>query len=281
MRSGRQHDGHIARCGLVLGAALALGVAPVRSQTPPPAQSTAALIATRLPPYRNRLLGVFNAETGEPIEGALIMDALTRASSVTTSTGTVSLVFLPEGGSLLRIQKVGYRPQTQMVEISPADTAPLTILLTSVTTTLPTVVTTDSARVYISPALRGFEERRKQHFGHFITEAELRKNDNRRMTALVRQFPNVRIICPRTGRRLGECFAATNRQLSRHAILGGSPCVIDLYIDGVRSTDDDLEKLNVNLFAGVEFYSGAATIPPQFNGTGSACGVIALWTRER
>ena len=30
----------------------------------------------------------------------------------------------------------------------------------------------------------------------------------------------------------------------------------------------------------VELYSSAATIPMQYNGTGSACGVILIWTRS-
>ena len=33
--------------------------------------------------------------------------------------------------------------------------------------------------------------------------------------------------------------------------------------------------------AAVEFYAGGATIPVQHNKTGSNCGVLLLWTRER
>ena len=32
--------------------------------------------------------------------------------------------------------------------------------------------------------------------------------------------------------------------------------------------------------AGIEVYTGAATIPPQFGGPDRRCGVVAVWTRD-
>ena len=45
--------------------------------------------------------------------------------------------------------------------------------------------------------------------------------------------------------------------------------------------DNNLQQMRVDQFAGVEFYPGGATIPSQYNKTGSSCGVLLLWTRER
>jgi hypothetical protein len=236
--------------------------------------------AAQLPAYRLRVLGVFDSQTGDPVEGAQVTDLMSKTSALTTVTGTVALSYLPDGGSLVRIQKIGYTPQTLMVAISPADTIPITIALVPLAQTLPTVVTRDSAPTYISPGLQAFEERRKLGFGHFITEAELRKNDYKKMTTVVMRFPSVRIICPTKGQRQGECFAVGTRSATKLGILGGL-CEIDVYIDGIVSTDNDLQKLDVNEFAAVEYYGGGATIPMQYNRTGSACGVMLFWHRER
>jgi hypothetical protein len=49
----------------------------------------------------------------------------------------------------------------------------------------------------------------------------------------------------------------------------------------VRDEWRDLEKMQVPQFGGIEIYSSPATIPPLYNMTGSACGVILMWTRDR
>jgi hypothetical protein len=202
-------------------------------------------------------------------------------SSLTTKTGTVSLVFLPDSGSIVRVQKVGYQPATMVVKISPEDTVPLTMLLNAVVTTLPTVVTKDTGSRHMSPGLRDMEERRRQGFGYFITEPELRKNDSKRMTNVIRTLPNINMVCPRPERpRYGECWATSGRIGSKNAFLGGS-CPLDVYINGVISPDNDLEKLAVSEFAGVELYLGGASIPSLYNKKVSSCGVLLLWMRDR
>jgi len=227
--------------------------------------------AARLPAYRARVLGVFDANTGEPIEGAQVTDILSKVSSLTTKTGTVSLIFLPDSGSVVRVQKIGYQPATMLVKISALDTVPITMLLNGVATALPTVVTKDSNTRSLSPGLRAMEERRRTGFGYFVTEAELRKNDSKRMTSIVRTFPSVNIACPSKGLRIGECWAVGVRR----------GCPVEVYINGIISTDNDLQKMPVSEYAGVEFYAGAATIPTEYNKTGSSCGVLLFWMRDR
>jgi hypothetical protein len=71
-------------------------------------------------------------------------------------------------------------------------------------------------------------------------------------------------------------------------------CYATVYVDGAlyytKATDapgvrtsgpPDMRRLDANDYAGIEFYPGGATIPPQYNGTDSGCGVLLLWTRER
>src|ERR1051325_4893082 len=79
--------------------------------------------------YRYRLLGVYDEQTGDPIEGVEVTDVVSGNSSLATSTGRVSLLFRPEGGRLVRLRKVGYAVQTMPVTISPPDTTPITVAL--------------------------------------------------------------------------------------------------------------------------------------------------------
>lgn len=221
--------------------------------------------------YRGRILGVFN-QAGDPIEGAEVIDVLTQTRALTTKTGTVSLAFLADSGSLIRVQKIGFRPVTMLVSISPMDTVPVTVVLDAVTTVLPAVVTKDSAPHHISPGLQAFEERRRLGFGRFVTEVELRKHDSGPLTNVVRNM-GVNVGCSIYPL---QCFAGSSRS-------AGTSCKFDVYVDGVavNPSDRDLEKMPANQFGGIEAYLGPATIPPLYNKTGSACGVLLLWSRER
>src|SRR5690348_13573558 len=98
-----------------VASALCSAVAMLPAQTP--AQDTAA--KPRDLAYRYRVLGVFDAASGDPVEGVEVIDVLNGNKALTTKTGTVSLMFLPDGGSLVRLRKVGYEMQTMTVAISP------------------------------------------------------------------------------------------------------------------------------------------------------------------
>jgi len=85
--------------------------------------------AVALPTYRYRLLGVFDQDTGDPIEGAHVTEVKSGDYVTTTATGTVSLIFLPEGSSLLKITRAGYQALDLSVDIGPNATTALTLLM--------------------------------------------------------------------------------------------------------------------------------------------------------
>ena len=95
-----------------------------RAERGAPAESTGVF-----PSWRVRILGVFDNESGESIEGAEVVDVVTGTTALTTKTGTVSLAFLPEGGSEVLVKKAGYKPLMIEVLISPRDTVPITLTM--------------------------------------------------------------------------------------------------------------------------------------------------------
>src|SRR5579884_4173835 len=165
-----------------------------------------------LPSYRARVLGVFDDASCAPLDSVRVTDVLNGNSSLTTRTGTVALYFLPDGGGLVRLQKVGYEMQTLLVPISPADTAPLTITLRRVTE-LARVLTTAQPSKYISPALRNFEERRRgATTGYFVGDSVLRANESQRLSDLLAsRMPNMQFVGGFSGAmfllRSGRCAA--------------------------------------------------------------------------
>jgi len=70
-------------------------------------------------------------------------------------------------------------------------------------------------------------------------------------------------------------------------------CWVTLYLDGAKIYDasmterdstyrpPDMGRMDGTDLGGIEYYAGGATMPPQFNATGSNCGTLLLWSRER
>lgn len=262
-------------------AAIVMGVSIGRAQSTPATQT--------VPAYRLRILGVFDEASGEPVEGADVIDVLSNTKAATTKTGTVSLFFLPDGGSMVRIRKVGYEPQTFMVAIDSATKTPITVLLKPATTTLPTVTVTDSAPKTLTPRLREFEEHRKAGFGQFVGEDVFRKSDNMAMSdLLLGHMPGLQTVLTSTGATL----LVSSRVACKGSAFGTCRlpnCFVTVYIDGVRVYDasmpaspaNDMGHLSAMDFAAAEFYAGGAILPAGISATNSQCGTLVLYTRDR
>ena len=258
---------------LALTAALAtVGLLSARQQAG--GQGTPAASVDQ--PYRHRVLGVFDEQSGAAIEDAEVTDILAGLTARTSSSGAVSLAFLPDGGGLIRIRKFGYEQVTMLVRISPADTAPITIILRRVAT-LPTVVTRDSM-LFRSARLQGFAERLgTSHAGRFIRPDQLRREGDRPLgEVLIHLIPGITIT---SGRHSGYLL-----QRSAHCGRGSAP---DVYLDGIPVAHPqpgapiDLSDFQTGNLAGVEYYATASLAPLEFGGTSTACGVLVLWTREK
>lgn len=263
-----------------------------------------------LPPYRSRVLGVYDDATGAPVDSVRVTDVLNGNSSLTTATGTVALYFLPDGGSLVRVQKIGYVVQTFTIAISAADTAPITITMRRVTELGPMVTKARETPQYIAPGLRGFEERRLSpaHTGYFVSDSVLRANEGHLLAdVLVSRMPGI---------QFGSGEASAKFLLrSPRCTNGGPPAV---YVDGVATTPDlrpdapgygnyfsppktifgqpmpgaggsknidavaiDLTRFDVSSVQGVEWYPDSEMLPIEFSHSGNRCGALLIWTRER
>lgn len=137
---------------------------------------------------RARVLGVFDRQTGEPIEGVEVRDYANGFTALTTRTGTVALLLADTLGTLVNIKKIGYTPQTIMVGTAVKDTVPLTIdMLRAGQLLEKIIVTADGRSLKLGPydtvqmlLNNGFYERRATAaapLDAFITGDKLRASD--------------------------------------------------------------------------------------------------------
>ena len=148
-------------------------------------------------------------------------------------------------------------------------------------------VSAEAPPLYISSALRDFEARRvKGPTGRFVSEKELRVNDNRTLPDVLRKLTGTRLIV-----RWSNTYVASTRGTSAGLALSGNPnrpCLVAVYLDGLRlyggpgDPPVDVQRLQVRDLGGVEFYQGGASVPQEYSMTkGSDCGTLLLWSRER
>ncbi|HEU4990561.1 MAG TPA: hypothetical protein VFT41_12310 [Gemmatimonadaceae bacterium] len=258
---------------LALAGALCLGPARAAAQ-----DSTRGDLVVR-----TRLIGIFDAQTGAPIDSAEVKDVFTGLSALTTATGTVVLP-LDTAGAFLRVRKIGYNMNTFMVPNSVADSMPVTLVLEPVSRTLPAMVSSTKG-VVRGPAdtslkleVSGFYNRRQlgeAPASAYVSQAQIARWRPTLLTDLA----------ARTGRPW--MFQCT------------------IYIDGVltnvpptnlgpgrpaRNLTAGIDQLlDPTVVAGVEVYR-ASEVPPEYNATVVGAGALSsgastagcvtlIWTR--
>ena len=227
----------------------------------------------RRSPPRGRLLGVYDATTGDPVAGADVIDVLTGDHALTTATGTVSLWFLRANGSMVRVQKIGYKPWQSIVD--PRDTMPVTVVLEHAIAELPTVLSTAKPDISKDAGTRdGFEHRCQAANVSCVRDDVIASHPSTTLGDLLSKLPG---FIPGTG-------------LSMHSTTGGR-CMPNYFVDGhewnskamggppietgtvprkAPFSSSDIEE--------VEVYPADAVRPLRFTGN-SSCGTIAIWTK--
>jgi len=192
------------------------------------------------------------------------------------------------------VRHVGFAPLYDTITVADGARIEREFMLSEQATQLDSVRVTAAVRKNISPALTDFEARRKSGFGHFITEDELRKNDDRQLLdVIVGRIPGTKSFP--VSKHQNVFYIASGRQCAPGpAIINCKPgqanfCPVTLYVDGIMVYDasgvaidpPDMRNYDIRHYAAVEYYAGGATTPVKYNATSSGCGVLLLWSRER
>ena len=239
--------------------------------------------------------GVANAEILVPA-----LDINTR----TGETGEYRVAVAP-GRYLVMVRVPGFKSATDSVTVTAAVDAPLNFVLHAAAVQLDSVVTNATPKKYISGNLNDFEERMHSHGGgSFVGDSVLRQNENRRLPEVLEsrlhgvQFFRSILAPPgenpdavwAIGSRSGGMSAcgAFQKCPGAHGSTNPDVCYSSVYVDNVLIYDPrrmpgvippDLSMYNTSDVAGVEYYTGGASTPAQFNS--NPCGVLAIWTREK
>lgn len=233
---------------------------------------------------------------GRPLGGAQVI--LTGGRMVeTTEDGHFRIVPLRPADYSITIRRIGYEPVVAHIVVQEGSTVDVDVELKPAAPALlgEVRVTTDSQR---SGKLLALERRRAaQSGGTYIMEATLDSARGRSLSDVIRQrVSGARIIMyPRIGAELlmsrrGESTISQQPRADPSDARSPAGCFSQVVLDGVviytpSSTTmmaaPDLRRIRPETLVAMEYYAGPATTPPEFGGTGAACGTLVLWTKER
>jgi hypothetical protein len=212
--------------------------------------------------------GVVTDTSLAPIPGASVSLLGSRIHVVTGENGRFRIVALPAGQHVVVVHRLGHVPVSAVLQLADGDTARPSLMLRPIVRALDTMVV--SERAYTA-RMSEFEERRKAGYGHFLTQADIERRHAVFFGDLIRPVLSVRVVTG-AGVHVFEEYA--------HSVRSG--CAFTVFLDGVQlPKPTDLNQLSSpNDVAGIEIYSGPATIPVQYNTQGAWCGVILVWTKS-
>jgi len=165
----------------------------------------------------------------------------------------------------LTIRHLGYRPSVTQWDVG-SDSMNLNLQLVRIPTELPSIHVTARAQPFDS-RLAGFNSRRQQGVGYYVTRDQIEKRSDHVVTDVLREVPGIRLRTLTGG--------------GRQAYMSGSRCAALVYVDGFPATQGgfDLNGIDLDAVEGIEVYPNESSMPSEFiaPGGGEQCGVVAIW----
>ncbi|MBY0489214.1 MAG: carboxypeptidase regulatory-like domain-containing protein [Gemmatimonadaceae bacterium] len=213
-----------------------------------------------------------------PLDNADVTVIGTAAKVITGENGRFRMMQVPSGQYLIVVRRIGFAPTSGIIEVPAGDTVRLAYALVRSGMLLDTVRVREQR---VSLRMLEFEQRRKLGTGQFVTRDMLERRGSMYAKDFLRNLTGV-IVSPLSGDQFAGTVALSKREGGSVFGDGAGACAMQVLLDGIilpRNFNLDLLPPPKQI-AGIEVYSGSATVPPQFGGPDRRCGVIAVWTRD-
>jgi hypothetical protein len=223
--------------------------------------------------------------TGNPLQGVEVVIGASAPLATSGANGTFRTASVPSGEQTIVFRAVGYKPQELRRPFAAGDSIAVEVVMPVGVQVLP-VLTTRAERRAVSPRMAGYFERKERGLGTFIDDSLLRSREHSPVSDVLRRVPGLTLTYLPNG---GGVAVQMSRAMARG--LKGNRCYAQVFLDGMRiyapgqqSADPrgfSIDEFKVVHLQAIEVYKGPAATPAEFNMTGSSCGTLLLWTRDR
>jgi hypothetical protein len=228
---------------------------------------SATCVAIAMPAYSQGsvLAGRVLSDSGTVLVGAEVVLNGPQNSQRTNDKGEFKFAGVPAGLHIVGVRMPGFAPTIDTIKVEEASEILREYNLSRIETTLPRVPVTTTL---LDRKLFEFHERRRMGIGRFLDSAEFANARGTRTSDRLKKLPGLKIG---RGRFSNEAYVLSTRS--------PSVCRAAIWLDGIKLTDLNVNELNPNMIAAVEWYAGPASVPAKFNVTSAVCGVLVIWTR--
>jgi hypothetical protein len=214
--------------------------------------------------------GTIKDSTGIPIPGVEVVLLQVRGVVYSDSLGVFRFANISPGKRQLHFRRLGFSPKSNDADISEGQTLALAVVLEPYATEIEGMTVEEATRRH--QVLSDFYDRSSRGFGHFVTREQIEKRNPMNLSDMMRMIPGARLVPLRGGSQATLRFSRAQ---------GARDCPPQYWVDGVKAWNLNIDDIVPQDVEGIEVYSGASTVPPQFNtreGT-TICGVVLIWTR--
>lgn len=217
------------------------------------------------------LSGVVTDTDDLALVGVVVSVANTSLAARTDDRGEFRITGLPAGSLEVTARRLGFSPQTRVVDPAVAENGRIHFRLEALPALLDQVHV-ERKPIRYTGRLAGYYQRlERRSGGQFITRADIDRDESRTLSQLISSSPGMNRVALRSG---GGAVR-----------MRGRFCRPLVWIDGVPmpAGEVDLDAFPLYTLHGVEMYLGGTTAPLEYTAQGnrSSCGSILLWSRGR
>ncbi|HEX2190286.1 MAG TPA: carboxypeptidase regulatory-like domain-containing protein [Longimicrobiaceae bacterium] len=212
--------------------------------------------------------------SGRPVMGARVSVVGTGIAASTDASGRLRMAGVPSGVQTVEVRRLGYVTRLKLVDLRAGRSVPVAFEMEVEAIPVAAIRVEAKARDWGAEYLErsGFDRRRRNSAGAFLTRADIQKTRPRFLSDALRRVSGMRF--QPNGMR-GDAHVSMARSGSR-------PCPVQYFVDGqLIGPGFNIDEIEAGDVEGLEIYRGAAQVPPEFNRRTASCGVIAVWTRPR
>jgi len=232
-------------------------------------------------PVSTIVFGTVRNNSGVALRGAEVWIDGTNRRAVSSDSGEFRIDNAPSGHVKVMVRRLGFQPASKKLSLEPGDTRQVKLVLDGLPDELEAIIVNERASA--SGRLQEFWARRMVGIGVFITRAEIEQRHPANVGDLFRGVMGVRVVSGGNGESTRLVTGRQSVSASRvNSSAASGACSMQYYIDGIFMTPGTftVDELTVDMIEAIEVFRGPSEIPARFRQRDTACGLIAIWTRE-